>query len=65
MKKNHIPIPKPSSKFQKISCGECGEIQVVFSHASTEVTCNSCGNTIAKPTGSIAKIHGKITGIAE
>ena len=65
MKKNHIPVPKPSSKFHKVECKECGETQVVFSHSSTPVTCNSCGNIIAKPTGAIAKIHGKISGSAE
>ena len=65
MKRNHIAVPKPNSKFQKVSCKECGEQQVVFSHATTEVRCNSCGNAIAKPSGSIAKIHGKITGNVE
>ena len=65
MKKNHISIPKPSSKFQKIDCKECGETQVVYSHASTPVTCNSCGNIIASPTGAVAKIQGKISGSAE
>ena len=54
MKKDHIEIPKPSSKFQKVNCNECGELQV-YSHASTPVACNSCGNTIAEPTGSKAK----------
>ncbi len=65
MKKDHIEIPKPSSKFQKVNCDECGEFQVVYSHASTLVACNSCGNTIAEPTGSKAKINGKILGSAE
>ena len=65
MKKDHIEIPKPTSKFQKIDCRECGETQVVYSHASTPVTCNSCGNTIAEPTGSVAKISGKISGSVE
>lgn len=65
MKKEHIEIPEPSSKFQKIDCGECGETQIVYSHASTPVTCNSCGNIITEPTGSIAKISGKVSGSAE
>ena len=65
MKREHIEIPVPSSKFQKISCKECNEIQVIFSHAASEVTCNSCGNIIAKPTGGIARIQGKISGNAE
>jgi len=64
MKKSHIEIPEPSSKFQKIECGQCGEIQIVFSHASSSVTCNSCGNIIAESTGSIAKINGKVSGTA-
>ena len=65
MKKDHIPVPEPNSKFLKIECKECGEKQVVFSHASTTVTCNSCGNEIAKSTGAVAKLHGKISGSAE
>ncbi|MCH6571779.1 MAG: 30S ribosomal protein S27e, partial [Thaumarchaeota archaeon] len=35
MKKDHILVPEPNSKFLKIECKECGEKQVVFSHAST------------------------------
>jgi small subunit ribosomal protein S27e len=65
MKKDHIEIPKPSSIFHKVDCSECGEQQVVYSHASTIIACNSCGNNIAEPTGSKAKINGKISGSAE
>jgi small subunit ribosomal protein S27e len=65
MKKEHIIKPEPRSKFQKVRCGECGEEQIVYSHASTQVTCNSCGNVIAKPTGAVAAIHGKISGTVE
>jgi len=65
LKKDHIPIPEPNSKFLKINCKECGELQIVYSHASILVTCNSCGNIIAKPTGAIAKIFGKYSGKAE
>jgi len=65
MKKNHISIPKPASTFLKVECGECGEAQVIYSHASTSITCNSCGNEISKPTGAVAKFNGKISGNAE
>lgn len=65
MKKDHISVPEPNSKFLKINCKECGEQQIVYSHASTDVTCNSCGNIIARPTGAIAKIFGKHSGNAE
>jgi small subunit ribosomal protein S27e len=65
MKKDHVEIPSPNSKFLKINCKECGELQIVYSHASTQVTCNSCGNVIAKPRGSKAKFFGKLAGYAE
>ena len=60
MKKDHILIPTPRSSFQNIKCGECNEEQIVFSHNTTEVICNSCGNVLSKATGSIAQINGKI-----
>jgi small subunit ribosomal protein S27e len=65
MKKDHIEIPKPSSKFLKVNCNECGELQIVYSHAAQNVACKSCGNNIAEPSGSKAKINGKILGNAE
>lgn len=65
MKKDHIPIPEPSSRFQKVSCRECQEIQVVYSHATVPVTCNSCGNTLTKSTGSKTRLFGEVVGGAE
>ena len=44
-----------------INCGECDEEQIVFSHNTTEVICNSCGNVLAGTTGSKSRIHGKIS----
>lgn len=65
MKKDHVEIPVPSSKFYKVNCSECNELQIIYSHASTPVACNSCGNTIAEPTGSKAQINGKVLESAE
>tara|TARA_B100000953_G_C17748287_1_gene334753 strand:- start:14 stop:211 length:198 start_codon:yes stop_codon:yes gene_type:complete len=61
MKKEHELIPEPKSKFLKVSCNECKEENIVYSHATSTVTCGSCGNIISKPTGSKAKISGEIT----
>ena len=61
MKKDHVLIPEPSSKFQKIKCSECEEQQIVYSHTTTVIKCNSCGNPITQPTGSKAKLFGKIS----
>jgi len=60
MKKEHILIPEPNSKFLKISCKECEKENIVYSHATTSVPCNSCGNVISDPAGSNARIIGKI-----
>ncbi len=65
MKKSHIPVPRPASSFLRVKCDECGEIQVVYSHASTPVACNACGNEIATPTGSGAKLRGTVQGAGE
>ena len=65
MKKAHILIPKPGSKFQRVQCKECGEESIVYSHVSSVVTCKACGNTLAEPRGSVAIINGKILGSAE
>ena len=65
MKKEHILIPEPNSKFLKVNCKECEKENIVYSHASTSVTCKSCGNVISESTGSKARILGKISGTAE
>ena len=65
MKKEHVLIPEPSSKFLKINCKECEKENIVYTHASTSVTCKSCGNVIAEPSVSKARISGKILGTAE
>ena len=65
MKKEHILIPEPRSKFQKVKCKECDEENIVYSHASSAVTCKSCGNVIAEPSGAVATLHGEVSGSAE
>ena len=65
MKKEHILTPEPNSKFQKVKCMECDEEQIVFSHNTTEVICNSCGNVLAMTKGSKSRIHGKISETSE
>ncbi len=65
MKKEHVLIPEPNSKFLKINCKECEKENILYSHASTSVTCKSCGNVISESTGSKARIIGKISGTVE
>ena len=65
MKKDHIASPMPSSRFYDLECSECGETQVVYSHATTAVSCNHCGNPLATSTGSKARLMGKIKGAVD
>lgn len=60
MKKRKILIPMPKSRFLLVRCPDCGNEQVVFSHASIEVKCLLCGRTLARPTGGKAVIEGEV-----
>ena len=70
MKKDHVDIPTPSSRFYKVECKECNEQQVVYSHATTRVFCNQCGSPIATSSGSKAQfdkgsVQGAVDPVAE
>lgn len=58
-------IPKPKSKFLRVKCPECGNEQILFSHATTKVKCNVCGTILAEPAGGKARINGEIVAIFE
>jgi len=48
-----------ASKFYDVKC-ECGNVQRVFSHTTTEIKCNKCEKILAHNTGGKAVIKGKI-----
>lgn len=48
------------NKFIKVKCEKCNNEQVIFSRATSEVTCNACEEVLATPTGGKAKIHGTV-----
>jgi len=50
----------PKSRFVKVKCPDCTNVQVVFDRCSTTVTCIACGATLAKPQGGKAQIRGEI-----
>jgi small subunit ribosomal protein S27e len=60
MKRENILIPKPKSHFLSVQCSSCKEKQVIFSHATSDINCKSCGNPIAKKTGGRANVLGEI-----
>jgi small subunit ribosomal protein S27e len=48
------------SRFLRVRC-ECGNEQNIFGNSSTFVRCLVCNRVLAEPSGSRAKVHGKIT----
>lgn len=53
-------IPTPKSHFLQVRCPECGNVQMIFSHASTQVKCLVCNRVLAYPTGGKARIEARI-----
>ncbi len=58
-------IPKPRSKFLRVKCPDCGNEQIVFSHATNVAHCNICGATLAEPSGGKAEIKGEIVAVLD
>jgi len=50
------------SKFLKVKCADCGNIQTVFDRTNLKVSCTVCGATIAQPSGGKAEIRGEVQG---
>ncbi|PIU10041.1 30S ribosomal protein S27e [Candidatus Micrarchaeota archaeon CG08_land_8_20_14_0_20_49_17] len=44
----------------RVRCSECGNEQVIFSHASSVVKCSVCSKTLAIPRGGKAEIKTSI-----
>ena len=44
--------------FLKVSCNDCGYESVVFSRASSVISCPVCGSTLAMPKGGKADLVG-------
>ena len=50
-------VQQPKSRFLKVKCLDCENEQIIFGHATTDVTCLKCGKTLAKPSGGKAKLE--------
>jgi len=53
-------VPKPRSKFLKVKCPDCSNMQILFNKAAIEVKCQVCGATLARPRGGKAELRGEI-----
>jgi len=50
----------PKSRFIRVKCRDCDNVQTVFDRASSKVVCQVCGSTMVLPRGGKAEIHGEI-----
>ena len=58
-------IPRPRSRFLRVKCPDCGNEQMVFSHATSTIHCNICGATLAEPSGGKVIIKGEVVAVLE
>jgi small subunit ribosomal protein S27e len=58
-------VNKPKSRFLRVRCLDCGNEQVMFGSASSNVKCAVCGKTLAKCGGGKASIRTKIVAVLE
>jgi len=58
-----VLIPQPKSVFLRVRCPDCGNEQIVFSHATIIVHCNICGATLTEPSSGKAIIKGEIVAV--
>lgn len=56
---------KQSPKFLRVRCTDCGNEQLVYSHASTLVRCQVCSKTLAVPRGGKAEVKTTILSTVE
>lgn len=53
-------MDQKNKKFVKVRCHSCGNEQVIFGRASTEVKCLKCSEVLAIPRGGKAAIKAEI-----
>lgn len=48
------------SNFLKVKCIDCGNEQIIFDHAASNVQCIICSKTLVKPKGGKSEIVAQI-----
>lgn len=56
---------KHPPKFLMVRCTDCGNEQLLYSHASTLVRCQVCSKTLAVPRGGKVEVKATILGTVE
>ena len=51
-------VNKMTANFLKVSCRDCSNESIIFSRATTAITCGVCGATLTNPAGGKALLVG-------
>jgi small subunit ribosomal protein S27e len=46
------------NNFLKVNCRDCGSESMIYSRATTVITCDVCSATLTKPSGGKAELIG-------
>ncbi|MFH1696368.1 MAG: 30S ribosomal protein S27e [Candidatus Diapherotrites archaeon] len=57
--------PKIRTKFIRVKCPSCGNEQVIFSAASSDVKCLACNQGLAKSGPSKISLNAKVVKVYE
>ncbi|MGQ9781675.1 MAG: 30S ribosomal protein S27e [Nitrososphaeria archaeon] len=60
VKKEKIPVPKPSSTFYVVECTDCKTQKIIFSASTKTIKCPTCNSILCENTGGKARIVGTI-----
>ncbi len=60
MGRTEAAIPKPKTRFLKVKCSSCGNEQIIFSNANSNVKCLACNNILAESKGGKVKLRAKV-----
>ena len=47
-----------TAEFLKVSCRDCSNESIIFSRATTVISCDVCGATLTSPAGGKATLSG-------
>jgi small subunit ribosomal protein S27e len=53
------------SKFVRVKCPDCENLQIIFDHPSIDVKCLVCGRTLAEHRGGRGLIKAEIVEVLE
>jgi len=60
MKKSKALIITPRSSYLLVKCRKCATERIVFSHSTTAIKCDGCGEELVVPSGGMASINADI-----